>query len=715
MCRKLLCVLSFVVVLSLAGEAPAQDVDVLIRNPDVGMPVIDGVMDEVWSYATEQEVTITIVGGDPSGPADCSGTWRALWDYDYIYAWVEVNDEALQADSGRGSSWQDDSVEFYIDGDNSKSDTCDENDHQYTFAWNNGEVEEPRAYHHGEPSIVGIEYAVVTTGGGYLFELRIPWTSIMGEPPVPGQLIGIEVFINDDDDGGGEDSQIAWFGTDENGWQTPSMWATGLLVAGNKAGAPNPPDGGLHPETWASLSWMAGPTAVSHDVYVGDDFDAVNDATRDSDEYRGNQILTYFVVGFPGFPFPEGLVPGTTYYWRIDEINAEGTVYKGVVWRFSIPPKTAYAPDPADGAEFVGPDVTLAWTSGFGAKLHHVYLGDNRADVQAGTPDTYKGPRGLPDFAAGTLELEKVYYWRVDEFDGADTHQGAIWSFTTPGAVGNAQPSNGATGVPMTATLSWTPADSATSHELYFGTDKDAVMNATTASPEYVGNKALGSESHDPGKLDWHTSYYWRVDAVYSTHTVQGLVWSFTTADFLSIDDFESYTDNDADGEAVWQTWVDGFGVADNGAQVGNLMPPYCEQNVVHSGVQSMPLFYENVDGVRSSEATLSLTATRDWTEEGVGQLSLWFQGSSVNAAEPMYVAVSNSGGVPVIIAKDDPEAALARAWTEWVISLQAFADQGINLSNVDTFAIGLGNKANAAAPGGSGKVLVDDIRLYRP
>ena len=240
-------------------------------------------------------------------------------------------------------------------------------------------------------------------------------------------------------------------------------------------------------------------------------------------------------------------------------------------------------------------------------------------------------------------------------------------------------------------------------------------MNATTASPEYVGSKAPGSESHDPGRLNWHASYYWRVDAVYSTNTVKGLVWGFTTADFLSIDDFESYTDNDADGEAVWQTWIDGFGLADNGAQVGNLMPPYCEQNVVHSGLQSMPLFYENVDGVQNSEATLSLTATRDWTAEGVGQLSLWFQGSSVNAAEPMYVAVSNSGGVPVIIANDDPEAALARVWTQWVIPLQAFADQGINLSNVDTFAIGLGNKANAAAPGGSGKVLVDDIRLYRP
>ncbi|MBN2313124.1 MAG: CBM9 family sugar-binding protein [Sedimentisphaerales bacterium] len=714
MYRQLLFVLSLVVVLSLMGKAPAQDTDVLIRNPDIGMPVIDGVIDEPWSYATEQEIGNTVAGSTPSNSADCSGTWQALWSYDYIYALVVVNDEKLNNDSGSSSKWNDDSVEFYIDGDNSKGTTCDENDHQYTCRWNNNEVEEPSAIHNGEPSIVGFEYAVTTTGTGYIYEARIPWTSIMGEAPLAGQLIGIEVFINDDDDGGDRDSQIAWFGTDGNGWQDPSLWATALLVAGNKAGAPEPADGSIHPDTWATLRWVAGPTAVSHDVYMGTDYDAVTNATTDSEEFRGNQTLNYVVVGFPGFPYPEGLIPGTTYYWRVDEINAEGTVYQGVVWRFSIPPKTAYAPDPADGAEFVGPEVILNWTAGYGAKLHHVYLSDNWADVEASATAAYKGARGLATFSAGTLAQEKVYYWRIDEFDGIGTYQGDIWNFTTPGAVGNAKPTNAATGVQMTTTLTWTPASTATSHQVYFGTDKDAVRNATTASSEYKGSKALGNESYDPGQLDWYSSYYWRVDAVYATNTVQGPVWSFTTADFLLIDDFESYTDNDADGEAIWQTWVDGYGIADNGAQVGYLMPPYAEQAAVHSGIQAMPLIYENVNGVSNSEATLSLTTTRDWTAEGVGQLSLWFQGGSTNAANPMYVAVSNSSGSPAIVTNDDPEAALSRQWTEWIIPLQDFSDQGINLGNVNKIAIGLGSKGGASSDG-SGKVIIDDIRLYRP
>jgi hypothetical protein len=308
-----------------------------------------------------------------------------------------------------------------------------------------------------------------------------------------------------------------------------------------------------------------------------------------------------------------------------------------------------------------------------------------------------------------------VYYWRVDEFDGIATYKGDVWTFTTPGAVGNAQPAYGATDVQMNAILSWTPADSAASHQLYLGTDKEAVRTAGAGSPEDKGSVALGAESYDPGLLDADTTYYWRVDEVDAQGNAQtGPVWIFTTGSFLLVEDFEGYTDDDAAGEAIWQTWIDGFGVADNGAQVGYLMPPYAEQTIVHGGAQSMPLLYVNEAGVANSEATLTLTAPRDWTQAGVGELSLWFRGSSSNAAEPLYVAISNSAGSAAVVAYDDPEAAASRAWTEFVVPLQTFADQGINLSNVDKIAVGLGSKAGAAA-GGLGTLYVDDIRLCQP
>ena len=479
------------------------------------------------------------------------------------------------------------------------------------------------------------------------------------------------------------------------------------------ASGPDPKDGALIAETWVTLSWSAGDFAVSHDVYLGDDLDVVTNATIESDVFRGNQATTFITAGFPGFPYPEGLVPGTTYYWRIDEVNAppDETVFKGDVWSFSVPPKTAYAPVPADNAEAVGPDnVMLSWTAGYGAKLHTVYIGDNYDDVSNATGGMMVGSTS---YNAGSLEAEKVYYWRVDEFDAIETHKGKVWTFTTPGAVSAPQPADGAAGVSMTTSLSWTAATNATSHQVYLGTDKDAVRSAAAGSPESQGSAALGAESVDPGKLAWDTLYFWRVDAVTSAGTVAGPIWSFNTADHIIVEDFESYTDDDLAGEAIWQHWIDGYGVADNGAQAGYLVPPYCEQTIVRGGGQSMPLVYDNTAPVSNSEAALTLTDARDWTEEGVSQLSIWFRGSNANGADPLYVAVSNSAGGPAIVANEDTNAAQARVWTQWIVPLQTIADQGINLTNVNKIAIGLGSKGGAAV-NGTGTLFIDDITLNR-
>ncbi|MHC4495816.1 MAG: LamG-like jellyroll fold domain-containing protein, partial [Planctomycetota bacterium] len=468
---------------------------------------------------------------------------------------------------------------------------------------------------------------------------------------------------------------------------------------------PNPADGSIHADTWVNLSWSPGDSAVSHDVYIGDNFDDVNDGVGDT--FRGNQTSTFIVAGFPGFPFPEGLAAGTTYYWRIDEVNEAdpNSPWEGNVWSFSIPPKTAYNPDPADGAEFVDPNASLSWTPGFGAMLHTVYIDTSFDDVNNAAGGI---PQGTATYNASTLEPEKVYYWRVDEFDAFETFKGDVWSFTTPGAVGNPQPANGEVDVQMIATLSWTPADNAASSELYFGTDKDAVNNATTASPEYIGPRALGSESHDPGKLALGSTYHWRVDAVYPDGTVKSLVWSFATADFILVDDFESYNDidpPDPNSNRIFEAWIDGFGTTDNGALVGNEMPPYAEQTVVHGGIQSMPYAYDN--NLKTSEATMTLVYPRDWTEESVTKLSLWFRSASGNAAERMFVALN--GGAPVY--HDDPAVTQTGSWTEWVIDLAAF---GVDLTNVNSITIGVGTKNSPAADGGTGTMYIDDIRLIR-
>jgi hypothetical protein len=440
-------------------------------------------------------------------------------------------------------------------------------------------------------------------------------------------------------------------------------------------------------------------------VYIGDNFDDVDSGAEGT--FQGNQTGTFFIAGFPGFIYPDGLVPGTTYYWRIDEVNdtEPNSPWKGPVWSFSVPPKTAYNPVPSDGAESVGPDADLNWTAGFGSKLHTIYFGDNFDDVDNATGGL---PQGATAYNPGPLKMAKTYYWRVDEFDIIETYKGDIWSFTTQGAVGSPNPSNGAVGVTQTPILTWTPGVYGASHQLYFGTDKEAVKNADTGLPEYKGSGNLGSESYDPGKLELYTTYYWRIDEANNVNPDSpwtGNVWSFTTANFLIVEDFEDY--NDYPPDEIFSTWIDGYGTTTNGSMSSHADPPFAETNNVHGGTQSMPYYYDN--NLIYSEATMTLTQ-RDWTEEGVGVLSLWFYGDTSNAAERMYVALNDSA----VVYHDNPDAAQIATWTEWRFDLQEFAAQGVNLANVNTITIGFGDKNNLQA-GGSGMVFFDDIRLYRP
>jgi hypothetical protein len=485
-----------------------------------------------------------------------------------------------------------------------------------------------------------------------------------------------------------------------------------FIELGEKARIPSPADGSFLYQTWANLSWEPGNFAVSHDVYLGENFDEVNDGAEGT--FQGNQARADVTAGFPGFAYPDGLVPGTTYYWRIDEVNEAdpNSPWKGDVWSFSIPSKTAYLPVPADSAESVAKDVQLNWKEGFDAKLHTVYFGDNFDEVDNATGGQ---AQGILTYNPGTLKMAKTYYWRVDEFDIVETHKGDVWNFTTEGAVGSPEPSNGALDVPQTTTLSWTAGVLADTHEIYFGTDAEALKNADTSSPEYKGSGNLGSESYDAGQLDWNTTYYWRIDEANNANADSpwtGPLWSFTTANFLIIEDMESYNDineGEPGSNRIYLTWVDGYdNPAVNGSVVGNAVAPFAEQTIVHGDLQSMPMSYDNAVG--KSEATLTLTSNRDWTVNSINTLTIWFRGVSTNTAEPLYVALNNSA----VVTNDNPDAALATRWTQWNIDLQAFADQGVNLANVTSITLGLGNRNNPVT-GGAGMMYFDDIRLYAP
>lgn len=516
--------------------------------------------------------------------------------------------------------------------------------------------------------------------------------------------IRLEYYEN----GGGAVCQLLWSSPTILREPVPSQY---LWVGGDRPEPrhPNPADGAIIRDTWVSMSWTPGDFSASHSIYIGENPDEVLAGTGDT--FRVNQTNTDYAVGFTGFPYPDGVTKGTTYYWRIEDIEADGTTtHSGPVWSFTIAPKSAYGPIPADGAESVDPNIAMSWKPGFGAILHYMFFGDDYETVKNAPIGK---PQGTPTYRPGPLESAKTYYWRVDEFHGTETITGEIWSFSTPGAVGSPNPYKGAENVKNTQILTWAAADDAASHQVYFGTDPDAVRNATTASPEYKGSKNLDDEKYDPGVLELGTTYYWRIDEVDSQNSTQkGSLWDFTTADFLVVDDWESYNDIDPpnpNSNTIFAYWFDGYGTATNGALIGNDLPPYTERDTVHGGRQSMPYSYD-ITG-KFAEASLTLASPRDWTASDVKTLTIWFYGNIVNDPAAMYVTLANLAGTEGTVTHADPAATQLHGWTKWDIPLQEFADKGINLTDINMITIGVGNKTNP--PGGSGKLYFDDIGLH--
>ena len=258
--------------------------------------------------------------------------------------------------------------------------------------------------------------------------------------------------------------------------------------------------------------------------------------------------------------------------------------------------------------------------------------------------------------------------------------------------------------------LSWSAGDTAASHDVYFGADRDAVAGADNNSPEFQANQVQTSLSLADLVEFGGGDYYWRVDEVAADGTaVAGTIWKFTVPDYLIVDNFESYDNIDpAPGEPglnrIFDKWIDGYGTTTNGALVGNDMPPYAETGMVHGGGQSMIYRYDNAG--KTSEATLTLTK-RDWTEQGVTKLSLWVRGSTANAADRIFVALN--GTAPVY--HDDAAATMLSGWNEWVVDLAAF---GVDLTNVNSITIGVGTKNAPAPDGGAGTMYFDEITLIR-
>jgi len=257
-------------------------------------------------------------------------------------------------------------------------------------------------------------------------------------------------------------------------------------------------------------------------------------------------------------------------------------------------------------------------------------------------------------------------------------------------------PEPDATDVPVDTTLTWRSGIGADQHNLYISTDEQLNVTPVTISESaYYPALVLGQ------------NYYWRIDEVNNNNEPvvwAGDTWSLSTVDSLVVEDFEAGYD-DSDENAVWATWIDGYGTTTNGSQMGNDVTPFLS-TTNHNGGHSAPIKYDNTGTASISEVTAQVAdlpiGTTDWTIGSPTTLVLWIQGSLENnaATDRLYVKVGNT---KVLFTGDISKP----RWMQFNVDLST---PGINLSNVSTLTIGV---EKIGATGGTGTILIDDIRLY--
>jgi hypothetical protein len=523
------------------------------------------------------------------------------------------------------------------------------------------------------------------------------------------------------------------------------------------AGAPKPANAATDVPRDVVLSWTPGASVSavnSHIIYLSknlsDVTDGVGGITLSEASYAPTQRLDL----------------ETTYYWRVDQVTAPpaSTVFQGEVWSFETEligypvenvmatassidagkgPENTVNGSGLDGSDQHSTDEADMWLSGRednGAwiqyefeKVHKLYqmfvwnhntglelavgFGIKEAVIEYSADGSSWATLGTTHEFAQATALEGDATITTVDFGGAAAKYVKItansnWGgfinqfglsevrfLSIPVSASEPSPESEAVDVDPDVTLTWRAGREAAMHDVYLSTDEQAVIDGT--APVVSGTDVSYSSA-----LDLAGTYYWRVDEVNEaepTPTWQGDVWSFSTLEYLVVDDFESYNDIDPPdprNHRIFESWLDGFGVTTNGALVGNdpPQPSYTETTIVNGGKQSMPLFYSNTAGASFSEATLTFDTAQDWTKYGIQALAFNFRGTQGNTGQ-LYVKIN---GVKVLY-DGDPANLAVEGWQLWGIDLTTV---GVNLQNVTSLAIGI--DGNAAV----GTLYFDDIRL---
>jgi regulation of enolase protein 1 (concanavalin A-like superfamily) len=324
-----------------------------------------------------------------------------------------------------------------------------------------------------------------------------------------------------------------------------STTAAIAAVAPGAPSSPNPSDRATGVSTTPTLTWSAS-GATSYDVQFG--------STNPPPQVSSGQSQAAYT--------PSALGNGTTYYWRIVARNSGGTS-TGPVWSFSTitaAPAAPSSPSPSDSATGVSTTPTLTWSAS-GATSYDVQFGSTNPPPQVSSGQTQAA------YTPSALANGTTYYWRIVARNSGGTSTGPVWSFRTiaaaPAAPTSPSPSDSATGVGTTPTLTWSAAG-ASSYDVRFG---------TTNPPPQVAT-AQTSASYSPGPLNAGTTYFWSIVAQNGGGATAGPVWSFTTLASPDAPASPSPADRATDvGTAPTLTWS-GNNASSYDVEFGTINPP---------------------------------------------------------------------------------------------------------------------------------------------
>jgi hypothetical protein len=399
--------------------------------------------------------------------------------------------------------------------------------------------------------------------------------------------------------------------------------------------------------------------------------------------------------------------------WEVDTVGFEGD------WHHF-----AFVKDESADKMYIYLDGDVGWWKPGGtiSSLANIVNQDFKIGAEVDEDDDYVGKMDdfrVYDLAKSETEIEELYR-------GGDL--ASAWG---------PSPYDGQADAPRDANLAWNAGDYADSHDVYFGTDYAAVRDANTSVTlgVYRGNQA--GTVNDIEILDLDTWYFWRIDEVNDACDASpwtGKVWKFKVADYIILDDFESYESD----SHLRSTWVDAHtqlirtGAVLYRANYGVLYPAHGGDKIMRYGYHTD--YGDGLYDVPYAEAWLPLEkiGAKNWTDSGVSALTLFFYGlpaNDANGTEQMYVGIQDENakyaevryGDYERLEEEDTNDLKEPEWHEWFIALPDFNDSNyaavpnnIDLTDVNRLVIGFGNRRNPQV-GGSGEVRFDDIRLNLP